>query len=272
MSDPAAIVFYAEQESGGTDVFTMHADGSNQVQLTEDAASTGPSWSPDKKKVLFGKGGPGTFDGDLYVMNSDGTGVRRLTRTAHASEGGGGWSPNMRRIVFSQVARRTDGTVGADIFKMRPDGTQIKKLTSHPAVDHQPRWSPNGRFILFTSFRRGTADLYRMRPDGTRVRRVTSGSGDEHSGDWSSDGRSIVFVKRDRDMTESVVVLSDGGSARRTLHRSEAIYNSPRWSPDGSRILFVAGGTYQIYSMSSEDGSDLLQLTDASREHMSADW
>lgn len=265
------IVFDVDSDEGGFDLYTMQPDGSELTRLTNDETiDGGPAWSPDKTAILWQRGGPGTFDGDVFVMNPDGSGRTRLTRT-ETSAGGARWSPDRQRIVFSRTFPGGHSGLHTDIYTMRPDGSGMRRLTNNGYINHQPVYSPSGRQIVFTSDRSGSLDLYRMRADGSRVRRVTSMPGDESSPDWSPDGSEIVFVKRNRNLEESIVAISPGGSGARTLTSSPAIYNSPRWSPDGSRILFIAGGTYQIFTMAA-DGTDIVQITDDERDHLSADW
>ncbi|MBA3725478.1 MAG: PD40 domain-containing protein [Armatimonadetes bacterium] len=79
------------------------------------------------------------------------------------------------------------------------DGTGLKQITTSPAEDHDPVWSPNGSTILFTRIpghkkgeRRSDGHLWTVRPDGTHLTRLTSGPVFD-SGAWSPDSKRIIF-------------------------------------------------------------------------------
>lgn len=60
-----------------------------------------------------------------------------------------------------------------DVFIANADGSEAKPLASHPDLDYNASFSPDGQWIIFTSHRDGNADLYRIRPDGSDLQRLT---------------------------------------------------------------------------------------------------
>src|SRR5438309_7691008 len=72
------------------------------------------------------------------------------------------------RIVFSRI-----GPASTTIYIANADGTGEHPLLKSDALDYNPAWSPDGKWIVFTSERDGSADLYRAKPDGTAVERIT---------------------------------------------------------------------------------------------------
>src|SRR5438093_10355678 len=88
---------------------------------------------------------------EIYVMNADGTGLRRLTNNA-ASDGQPAWSPDGTKIAFV----RGSG-LGEEIYVVKSDGTGLKRLTNNGYFDETPAWSPDGTKIAFVS----SADTYR---------------------------------------------------------------------------------------------------------------
>jgi Tol biopolymer transport system component len=83
---------------------------------------------------------------DIAVINADGTGLRRLTRTA-ALETHPVWSPNGRRIAFTSdrhAKGRGSEPLGPafELYTMRADGTGIKRLTRNRVPDLHPNWQP----------------------------------------------------------------------------------------------------------------------------------
>jgi Tol biopolymer transport system component len=131
-------------------------------------------WSPDGRRIAFARQSP-TLRGpccyshrsDIYVMNADGSGTRRLTHNA-SQNAEPAWSPDGRRIAF--VSRR-DGN--AEVYVMNADGGGLRNLTRHPAKDLHPSWSPDGRKIAFASNRDGRLESYVMNADGSGQRSLT---------------------------------------------------------------------------------------------------
>ena len=135
-----------------------------------------PAWSPDRRKIAFVSVRDGYLD--VYVMNADGSGQRKLTRN-QASDNSPVWSPDGKRIAF--VSDR-DGS--PDIYVMNADGRNQRNLTQNRASDTEPVWSPDGRRIAFVTNRRDklyncrecdpNREIYAMNADGGSQQRLTS--------------------------------------------------------------------------------------------------
>ncbi|MBA3383254.1 MAG: PD40 domain-containing protein [Actinobacteria bacterium] len=99
-----------------------------------------PSWSPDRRKIVYVSARSG--DAEIYVMNADGTGQRRLAGSKKGPQDQyPAWSPDGKLIAF---ASNRNGE--ADIYVMRSDGTGLRELTKNAVwlEDTQPRFSPGG--------------------------------------------------------------------------------------------------------------------------------
>ena len=137
--DGQKIAFTSERD-GNWEVYVMNADGTGQRNLTRNAANdflwpSSSSWSPDGRKIVFGRdrNGDGSSD-DIYVVNADGSGQRRLTQDGQRPL----WSPDGQKIAFRSKRNGND-----DIYVMNPDGSGQRNLTHNPArIDDGLAWSP----------------------------------------------------------------------------------------------------------------------------------
>jgi dipeptidyl aminopeptidase/acylaminoacyl peptidase len=107
------------------------------------------------------------------------------------------FSPDGSRIAFTmRQDNLKEATSNADIFVMNADGSHLRRMTSDTASDTHPRWSPNGREILFVSSRKNGSQAWILPADGGEPRQVTDLSTGVADPVWSADGSQIVFSSK----------------------------------------------------------------------------
>ena len=252
------------------EIYLMEPDGSGVRRLTDAGAggkvAAEPAWSPDGTRIAFVLSTPehlGAYagDGDIYVMNADGTGLTKLTdglRDAHPA-----WSPDGTRIVFvrdqgnSLVVMNADGS---DATEIRPDGEAFPPYQS-------PAWSPDGTRIAFQASPSpggtDTNSVYATNVDGTGTTQLTHGSSDG-SPAWSPDGTTLAYAGPDGIYLHDMQAGTDHRLAVCGKRENCGFDFEPSWAPDGSRIVFArqdyGGSSVQIFAVNA-DGTGLQQLT-----------
>ena len=269
--DGLRILFESERD-GNREVYVMDADGGNQIRLTRnDALDSTATWSPDGKLIAFASnrdtGLPyNPYNMDIYVMNADGSNVRRIVDDPEYDVGPQ-WSPDGRRILFM-----TARTGNFDVYVMNADGTGQRNLTAdHDRSDGAPVWSLDGNYIAFARRIDGKDQLFVMDSDGSNLKRVTHNSANNGSLGWSPDGSKLIF-QTDQDGNWEIYTISvDGELDQLTDDAAEDLW--PDWSPDGNRIVFSSNrnGKQHLYVMNA-DGSSLTQITNSAADDTEPAW
>src|SRR5581483_3282273 len=209
------------------------------INLTSHVASDRfPKVSPDGKKIVFTSNRDGLPE--IYVLNLDGGGVRRLTFNS-TEELAPSWSPDGARILYDVM---TGSGAASDIWVMSADGSNQHKLTGGVGYNSRAVFSPDGKRIAFAS--RSDAgdennfDIQVMNADGTDRHSITSDPGFETEPAWSPDGRRIAFARTlEKGYSDIFVINADGTNPVNLTNTPAAHESLPAWSPDGRLIAFV---------------------------------
>lgn len=159
-----------------------------------------------------------------------------------------------------------------EIFVAYLDGSEKLQLTNNRTINLSPSWSPDGRSILYTSYKDGNPSLYSYDLFSGRDVKFSSRMGLNLGGRWSPNGKWLALALEVRGNVDIYLLDSTGKIARR-LTEEAAIDVSPAWSPNGDRLAFVSNrsGTPQIYIMEVSSGKTR-RLTYSGGYNTSPDW
>lgn len=233
-------IAYVVKEGNENYIYLMDASGKSTKKLTSCLeGECYPSWSPDGKKIVFQRQEDGAA---IYVMNSDGTNIKRLSGAA-ARDVRPSWSPDGKKIIYTHVVKPSDTSVpDTEINVMNADGTNVKTiLPSNGTFNIEPRWSPNGKKIVFMRGVVGVGQhIYTMNADGSDIKQITTigANGDPA---WSPDGSRISFgSNREGGGKLNIFTMNADGSDVKQVTHFLPPYEAgdTSWSPDGKKIVF----------------------------------
>ncbi len=209
-------------------------------------------------------------DGNLevYVMNSDGSNLTRLTNQRVEDWAASWMGPD--RLVISTV-----GPMGRLLVAMNSDGSDQVPLERLPEDGYDFIWSADGSSLAFARTFGGNTDLFVAQADGSRGLNLTRDEFRDGYPAWAPDNQRLVFAsRRDGSKLNQLYLINRDGTNLTRLLESDYDSHSPRWSPDGTRIAFVAvvsEDESDIFVVDS-DGSNLTRLTEAQGNDVAPSW
>jgi serine/threonine protein kinase len=243
------IAFRSERSGGG--IFVMGATGESVKRLTDFGFT--PAWSPDGNEIIFS-----TIDFDepisrsrtseIWAVNLEGV-KRRINTNVDATQPQ--FSPNGKLIAFWGK----DEKYQRDLWTIPASGGDAVRVTDDEALDWNPVWSPDGKFIYFCSNRNGATSLWRIPIDESKG--APAGEPEAISPtpaqSWlltiSKDGKNLIYVRRTR--IENIQQIQFDPSKKEITGKPSAVTEgnrrtrTPSFSPDGSLIAFYITGETQ---------------------------
>ena len=129
------------------------------------------------------------------------------------------------------------GPLNDDIFIADANGNHARPLLQNPANDYNASFSKDGKWIVFTSERNGSADIYRVHPDGSVLEQLTNDPSFDDQASFSPDGKKIAFVSS-RNKQADIYILEIATKKLTNITNHPAGDFRPSWSPDGEWIAF----------------------------------
>jgi Tol biopolymer transport system component len=269
----------------------------NIRQLTNGGENAEAYFSADGRQLIFQSTRDGRTCDQEYVMNVDGTGLRRVSNGTGKTTCGFFYANDQRILFASSHALQPNcppkpdpsrgyvwGLDPFDIYTAKPDGSDLRRLTNYGVYTAEAVVSPDGKKIVFTSLKDGDLDIYTMNVDGTDVRRLTTTPGYDGGPWWSPDGKQIAYrawhptdtalVSYRELLAQRLVrpnrmelwVMNADGTGQRQITQLGGANFGPSWMPDGKRLIFSSNytqprsGNFDLYLINL-DGTGLERVT-----------
>ncbi len=232
-------IAYTSFESGGQSIRVLdlnyHSDSiapyGEPLRVTEGGfTDRDPAWSHDGSRIVFSSnrsGDYGLFMLDLHTLEITDMEIAGIQPS---------WSPLDERVAFVQKNNIAVTTLEEDAEKIR---------ITRRGFNEFPSWSPDGRYIVFSS----NYDIVRTDARGGALRHLTVAGWNSHA-DWCRTRDRIVFVSNEGGSYNLWKMHSDG-SNKRQLTETPAMERFPRWSSDGRWVAFQADyeGSFDIWAI-----------------------
>ncbi|NWF69872.1 MAG: PD40 domain-containing protein [Chloroflexi bacterium] len=248
------VLAFTSDRDGDLDIYLYDLTLGLTIALTHNTLrDDNPAWSPDGQWLAFNRWAS-PDNSEIYVMDAFGRRVRRLTDN-DTVDAWPSWSPDGTHLLF--YATRAGQN---DVYVMSREGGDAHQVRQTNLNDSLPRYSPDGTQIAFTS----NADIFVMSSDGSTLRRLTQTPWYDSQAEWSPDGQRILFVSERESLTVgrqnpgifNIYLMDTSGTLLTQLSADLGFNQQARWSPDGTRIVFVSmrGGESRLYLMGADGG------------------
>ena len=272
-------IVYESNVEGNAEIFVINEDSSDPVNLSNDPAYDGmPRWTADGTRIIFvsnrDAGGKNEEGGgnDVYIMNADGSNVRRIT-TDSAGYAFPTLSSDGQMIAFD--GGRNDAEY-ASVFVMNANGSGVTQITDTGTNEGYVSWTPDSQRIAYDTFRDGEPEIYMVNKDGTSPVSLTHF--ESHIGDprLAPDGKSITFESGMKDDNSEIYVLSLDDKSLDRLTNDPGDDRSSAISHDGTRVVFASDRGREreqfVLYVVNRDGSELTRLEPTGTSNLYPDF
>lgn len=223
-------ILFQSNRNGDDAIYAMDVDGSNPRRIPNTDGGRYAKWSHDGQKIAFFAMRDGNTD--IFVTSTDGSNLHRLT-SHRATDETASWVADGTRLAFqsdradqrSGDRRSDDWNFNFGIFTIAADGGDVQEITDLEFNDENPSISPDGRQIVYQSYREDSLGIVTVDVATGKTTVLTDLSQVSGSPAWSSNGAHIVFDSN-RDGNFEIFVMDADGSNQRQLTFTDEGENS----------------------------------------------
>jgi eukaryotic-like serine/threonine-protein kinase len=203
-----AAVGMLDADDRASDVWVVDLDRNSSSRFTFDSNGDGtPVWSPDGSKILFGSNRAGNGQVNLYVKSSAGAGEEQLLLQSDSEKYASCWSRDGQYVFFENYAPKAQAAIW--VLSLTGDRQPRPILQSTSFEQLQPKLSPDGHFLAYTSNESGRWEVY-VQPFPTTGGKWQISSGGGGLPLWRSDGKELFFIAEGGKVM-SAEIKTDGG-------------------------------------------------------------
>lgn len=227
-------VVYTAYEGGNSAIYLLDVATKTSTKLTPSGSyEDSPVFNPRTGEIVFSSSRSEDRSYQIFSMRPDGSGLKQLTHVRELYVDSPSVSADGKRIIFtgSSVA---DGP-GGNIYVVGASGGESTKIIptdeSDFAADYNPQFSPDGREIVYVSYKSGS-EIYIMKADGSNPRRLTTNNAMDTTPRFSPDGSKIIFASNRHEPAKfnlNLYVMNRDGSNVQRLTTTPEGDESPDW-------------------------------------------
>jgi TolB protein len=270
-------IAFVSNRDGNAHIYITRGENTDKALTKGSWNNTQPAWSPDGEWLAFSSVRDGLSS--VYIMRADGTKLQRLN-SSQLWQTSPSWSPDGKAVAYFA---RDNAQPGVELHIASLQGKQdVTKL----AIDGRdkgpdsPVWSADATSLAYLAMNDdGKADVWVINRDGTDSRNVSEAVSKRNKAHpaFSPDGRYLLYIA---DMRGHLAVIRTDLTTGMSVNLTEgkpAAYETPRWSPDGRKIVFASSREdpgltrMDVFTMNA-DGSNVVNLSQHPHEDFNPHW
>ena len=205
---------------------------------------------------------------EAYLTNILGDKTRQVTRHRNLVISPR-FTPDGQSLSYTSYHKGNQNLYITDLNQ----STSTQVLSRRKGMNLGPAWSPDGQRMILTMSKDGNPDLYLLDRQGNVLEQLTKRAGINVSAAWSPDGKTIAFVS-DRSGKPQIYLMDLGSKNVQRLTFKGTENAEPSWSPKGDLLAYssLTNGSYQICTITPQQGATPFQVTKDADQHESPDW